>query len=150
MEFEWTATMYNINKGHNHSLLNACIPLQQYSQFVAMVHEGRKAGLSLDAALTKAVDYAIEQGFLDGLFLKLKGDIMSILFKEYTDEEANALFYEDGREAGYDDGFYDGRKQGAAEQRAKYEAELSSKNAELKARDEEIKRLKAMLKDLGN
>jgi len=42
----------------------------------------------VDDALTKAIDYAIEHHFLEGLFLKLKGDIMSILFKEYTDEEA--------------------------------------------------------------
>jgi len=123
--------MYNINHGHNDDLLNACIPLQQYSQFVAMVHEGRKAGLSLDDALTKAVDYAIEHGFLDGLFLKLKGDIMSILFKEYTDEEANALFYEDGREAGYDDGFDDGYSKGVAAQRAKDEAEIAQLKAEI-------------------
>ncbi len=127
--FEWTATMYNINAGHNNSLLNACQPLQQYSLFVGKIHQGRLAGLSLDAALSQAVDYGIEHNFFDGLLRKLKGNIMSILFKEYTDEEANTLFYNDGHDAGYDEG-YDA---GAAEQRAKDESELRSKEAELAA-----------------
>ncbi len=127
IEFEWTATMYNINRGHNENLLDACIPLSQYSQFVGMIHENRRAGMSLDAALALAVDYAIDRNFLDGLFLKLKGDIMSILFKEYTDEEANALFYNDGHDVGYDEGYADG----AAEQRAKDEAELKAQAEKL-------------------
>ncbi|MCQ2982320.1 MAG: hypothetical protein MJ178_06170, partial [Treponemataceae bacterium] len=70
----------------------------------------------------------------------LKGDVMSILFKEYTDEEANALFYNDGHDVGYDEGFDAGRlagyADGVAEQRAKDEAEI----ARLKA---EIEKLKA-------
>ncbi len=138
IDFEWTATMYNINAGHNDSLLNACLPLQQYSEFVSMIHRGRLAGLPLDAALGQAVDYAIDNNFFDGLFRKLKGDVMSILFKEYTDEEANALFYNDGHDVGYDEGF----EAGAAEQRAKYEAEL-------KAQAEEIERLKAEISKLS-
>ncbi len=55
---------------------------------------------------------------------------MSILFKEYTDEEANALFYNDGHDVGYDEGFDAGRLEGysagAAEQRAKDEAKLKA------------------------
>ncbi len=137
--FEWTATMYNINAGHNEDLLSDCLPLSQYSQFVAMIHENRRTGLPLDAALEQAVDYAINLNFLDGLFLKLKGDIMSILFKEYTDEEANALFYHDGHDVGYDEGFDAGRLEGysvgaaagAAEQRAKDTAELAAQAAKL-------------------
>ncbi len=144
VEFEWTATMYNINAGHNDSLLNACLPLQQYSEFVSMIHRGRLSGLTLDATLALAVDYAIENNFFDGLFRKLKGDVMSILFKEYTDEEANALFYNDGHDVGYDEGF----EAGAAEQRAKDEAELRQKESELASQAEEIFRLKAELEEL--
>ncbi len=129
IEFEWTATMYNINAGHNDSLLSACQPLQQYSLFVGKIHQGRLAGMSLDAALSQAVDYGIERNFFDGLLRKLKGDVMSILFKEYTDEEANALFYNDGHDVGYDEGY----SAGAAEQRAKDEAEIRSKESELAA-----------------
>ncbi len=127
VEFEWTAAMYNINAGHNDTLLNACLPLQQYSQFVSMIHLGRLSGLTLDASLGQAVDYAIEHNFFDGLLRKLKGDVMSILFKEYTDEEANVLFYNDGHDAGYDKSFEDG----VASQRAKYEAEIAQLKAEI-------------------
>ena len=33
--FEWTATMLNINKGHNEKIMNKCQALLQYSEFIS-------------------------------------------------------------------------------------------------------------------
>lgn len=39
--FEWTATMLNINKGHNQNIMDKCQALFQYSDFIAKVKEFR-------------------------------------------------------------------------------------------------------------
>ena len=36
-EFEWTATMLNINYGHNRELLEQCQPLYEYAHFIKLV-----------------------------------------------------------------------------------------------------------------
>ena len=63
-EFEWTATVLNINKGHNLELLKKCDSLYNYSEFVGRVRANADAGLSLKAAVDEAVDFAIQNDFL--------------------------------------------------------------------------------------
>ncbi len=36
-EFEWTATVYNLNKGKNDELLRKCKPLSDYMEFINRV-----------------------------------------------------------------------------------------------------------------
>ena len=55
-EFEWTATMININYGHNQKLLEKCQPLHEYARFVNLVRE-----YSETRNLKEAIDLAVEQ-----------------------------------------------------------------------------------------
>ena len=43
-KFEWTATMLNINKGHNAALLGKCAALHAYTEYVARVRANVRAG----------------------------------------------------------------------------------------------------------
>ena len=54
-DFEWTATMININYGHNSEILSRCKTLEDYSKFVSLVREYQKSE-SLSDAINNAVD----------------------------------------------------------------------------------------------
>ena len=43
-EYEWTATVYNINDCHNNDLMNKCKILQEYATMVAKIREFRQKG----------------------------------------------------------------------------------------------------------
>ncbi|MBR4329738.1 MAG: hypothetical protein IKP71_07775, partial [Candidatus Riflebacteria bacterium] len=58
--FEWTATMLNINYGHNKELMLKCKKLEEYSEFVALVRKFRESTNDLDKAMDLAMDYAIK------------------------------------------------------------------------------------------
>ncbi len=154
-EFEWTATMLNINQGHNAVLLKACRPLREYQEFVTLVRDGQTVHhLSLSAAINAALEEAISRNFLNGLFKKLRREIVDILTKEYTEEEMKKLFYEDGMEEGRADGFALGHAEGFAQGRAEGREEgreegLAEGRAEGRAEAlAEIERLKAQIAQL--
>ena len=101
--FEWTATMLNINQGHNHEIMNKCQALFQYSDFNAKIKE-YKQSMSIEEAVGKAMDYAIAKNYLDGFFKKHKEGIMHSCLTEFNEE----VFRKGIHEEGYNDGFSDG------------------------------------------
>ena len=100
--FEWTATMLNINKGHNQEIMDKCLALFQYSDFIAKVKEYRKT-LPIKDAVDKAVNYAISGNYLDGFFKKHKEGIMLSYLSEFHEE----AFRKGIKEEGYEEGFND-------------------------------------------
>lgn len=89
--FEWTATMLNINMGHNQDILNKCQALWQYSDYISRVKEYSKS-MSIKEAVDKAVNYAIEHDYLDGFFKRHKEGIMLSCLTEFNEK----IFEEDG------------------------------------------------------
>ena len=85
-EFEWTATVININKGHNESLQKKCESLYHYCAFVDRVKENLKNNLPLSEAVNEAVDFAINSKFLDGFFKEQRGAIMGDILTEFDQE----------------------------------------------------------------
>ena len=47
-DFEWTATVININPGHNSALQKNCKPLYDYVRYVGRIADNKKKGLSLE------------------------------------------------------------------------------------------------------
>lgn len=85
-EFEWTATVININKNHNEELQKKCESLYHYCVFVNRVKENLKNNLSLSEAVNEAVDFAISSKFLDGFFKEQRGAIMGDILTEFDQE----------------------------------------------------------------
>ena len=83
--FEWTATMLNINKGHNSEIMNKCQALFQYSEFITKIKEYKKI-MPIRDAVDKAVNYAISSNYLDGFFKKHKEGIMLSCLTEFNEE----------------------------------------------------------------
>ena len=98
--FEWTATMLNINKGHNQKIMNKCQALFEYSDFIAKVKEYQKT-LPIKDAVSKAVNYAIINNYLNGFFRKHKEGIMHSCLSEFNEEAFRKGIHDEG----FDEGF---------------------------------------------
>lgn len=83
--FEWTATMLNINIGHNKELFKKCLPLWQYADYVDKVKTYSQS-MPIKEAIDKAVNYAINANYLDGFFKKHKESVMGFSLTEFDEE----------------------------------------------------------------
>lgn len=105
--FEWTATMLNINYGHNTELLDACRTLKEYSLFVDRVKTNRASGMSVEYAVTKAVDDCIADNILRSYLTAHKAEVIGMCITEYNEAETMQAFRREG--------WLEGRKEGRKE-----------------------------------
>jgi len=103
-QFEWTATMLNINKGHNQEIMNKCQALFQYSDFIAKVKEYKKT-MAIKDAIDNAVNYAISKNYLNGFFKKHREGIMHSYLSEFHEEAFRKGIHDEGFDEGFDKGF---------------------------------------------
>ena len=113
--YEWTAVMLNINAGHNKKLMQACVVLEQYSQFVAKVKEFKKIEKSLNDAIIKSVDYCIAHDILKQYLLKNKAEVVNMVLTEYDKEKTMRAL----RKEAVEEGRAEGRAEGQAEGKIK-------------------------------
>ena len=97
VDFEWTATVININKNHNESLSKKCEPLYHYCEFVNQVKENLSKGMSRNDAVNEAVDFAIRGKFLDGFFKEKRMKILDDIYTEFDQESYDETLRNDGR-----------------------------------------------------
>ena len=111
-EFEWTATVININKNHNESLQKKCESLYHYCVFVDRVKANLDKRMEPEDAINEAVDFAIKGNFLDGYFKEQRMNIVGNLLTEFNQEDYDRNRRAEGYEDGYDDGRALGRSEG--------------------------------------
>ena len=90
-EFEWTATMININAGKNDELLEACPALRDYMTLVNRIRENRGQGNDVEDAIDKAVVSCIEDDVLKEFLLKHRTEVLDVCITEF-----NKDVYEEG------------------------------------------------------
>ena len=97
-EYEWTATMININHTHNSELMKKCHVLYEYSAFIGKIKK-YSLELKLKEAVNKAVEESIGEGILadfynpshsPGLIIYLKNCLINI---PKTKRSLNLLVY---------------------------------------------------------
>ena len=103
-EFEWTATILNVNADHNPALQKKCKALYDYSIFVASVRKRISDGQDRDEAVKAAVDDAINHKLLDGLFEEQKWEIIGLMLCEFDQEIYEKTVREEGRKEGLEAG----------------------------------------------
>ena len=96
-DFEWTATVININKNHNESLSKNCEPLYYYCEFVNQVKENLSQGMTFDNAVNEAVDFAIKGDLLEGFFREKRMKILDDIYTEFDQESYDETLRNDGR-----------------------------------------------------
>ena len=83
---ECTATMLNINRGHNEELMKGCRKLYEYAYLVDMVRSYLNEGLRLEAAVNRAVEDCIKHDILKGFLLKHREEVREMILSEYDEE----------------------------------------------------------------
>lgn len=81
-EFEWTATMININYGHNQKLLEKCQPLHEYARFVNLVREYSET-MNLKEAIDLAVEQVKEWECIGDFLYRWKSEVSVMLLTEF-------------------------------------------------------------------
>lgn len=99
-EYEWTATVYNINDGHNKDLMNKCKIMQEYATMVAKIREFRQKGCDLDMA----IEYCLLHDVLKEFLLEHKSEVADMLRMEYDEVRTMNHLKEDYYEEGVKDG----------------------------------------------
>lgn len=69
------------------TLIESCKALQHYVEYVSIIKEERKAGKSLNDAVEKALEIAVQQNFLNGYFGRHRARIKAMSITEYDEEE---------------------------------------------------------------
>lgn len=98
-DFEWTATMININGGESDELKESCRVLKDYTFFVECVRMYAK-DVGYGNAVDKAVDTCISKGVLADFLSKHRKEVMNMTLTEFDEEKYREVIREEGREEG--------------------------------------------------
>ena len=98
-EFEWTATMLNVNYGHNAELMERCGTLREYSILVDQVETNRKTQ-SIEIAIKNAVEWCINNDVLTDYLRTHRSEVVAMMLTEYNEEETMLMFKEEYLEQG--------------------------------------------------
>lgn len=102
--FQWTATILNINYGHNKKLLSNCKTLSDYGILIKTINDYKQKYNDINAAIENAIDYCIEHDVLKDFLLERKTEAMHTLLTEYDEKKTMEYLRQDA----YDDGVTEG------------------------------------------
>ena len=111
-EFEWTATMYNLNNGKNDELLSKCKPLSDYMTLINYIREFQDNGLGIADAVSSAVDKCIEEDVLRSFLKKQRAEVMDVCITEFDENKYKETLHQEGFDDGYDEGYSEGHDEG--------------------------------------
>ena len=94
--FEWTATVININKNYNKTLQKKCKPLYDYVSYVSRITDNKKNGMSAEDAVNEAVDWACKNNLLEGFIRSQKEEVIAMSMTEYDEEACIRAWRRDG------------------------------------------------------
>ena len=110
-ELELKVTVYNINYGHNKSLMELCQPLKEYAIYVNKVRKFNKA-MPIKEAVICAVEECIKEGILCDFLLAQRKEVIAMSIYEYDEEAVLAMLAEEYREDGIEIGMERGIERG--------------------------------------
>ena len=103
-DFEWTATMINLNNGKNDNLLEHCRPLRDYMTLVNKIRSNNET-MKLEDAVDAAVTYCIENDVLKSFLIKHRAEVKDMCITEFNEK----IFVDGVREEGRMEGRTEGR-----------------------------------------
>ena len=96
--------VYNINRGKNEAIKNACQTLKEYMRFVDSVRDNLAEGEGLKSAVNKAIKDCVEKNVLKEFLLENREAVMHSCLYEYDEEKhiknEKNISYEEGVEHG--------------------------------------------------
>ena len=109
---ELTATVYNINAGHNAALMAQCLPLRDYALFVAAVREQVPATANIEEAIRRAIEACIHKNIMADILIASKAEVTDMLLTEYDEAEVMEMLRQEAMEQGIEQGRKQGMEQG--------------------------------------
>jgi predicted transposase/invertase (TIGR01784 family) len=109
---ELVVRVININEGQNEAIAQRCKALAEYSAFIGKVREYMKAGMEIEAAMKRAVEYCLEHDIIKEFLESNATEVINMLMTEWDWDKALAAYYEDGKEDGIEQGIVKGIEQG--------------------------------------
>lgn len=97
-EFEWTATMINLNQGKNEELLSKCKVLSDYMTLINKIRIYKRETKKIRDVVDLAIKECIEENVLAEFLKKHRGDIMASCLTEFDEEVFKKGMIEEGRE----------------------------------------------------
>ena len=94
---EWSATMLNINYGHNKELLDSCKVLKDYSCFIHRIREYNKTE-PIREAVDKAVKDCIRDDILKEYLSSHKSEVVGMLLTEFDEKKYQEYLIREARE----------------------------------------------------
>ncbi|MBE5965341.1 MAG: hypothetical protein E7252_10575 [Lachnospira sp.] len=110
-DYEWTATVININSGYNKQLMDECPILKQYSDFIGKIKKYSKK-YDIKEAVDIAVDEAIEEDILKDFLIDHRQEVNDMYLAEFDEKKWEAIIREEEREEGIQIGIEKGIEQG--------------------------------------
>lgn len=101
---EFTATMININKGHNQDLMEKCRMLKDYALFIDKVREYEKTKKTLKEAIDEASVYCIKHDIMKDYLIKHRNEVRDVLLTEFNAKKQREMDRRDAREEGNAEG----------------------------------------------
>ena len=114
-EFEWTATVYNLNRGKNDALLLKCKPLSEYMELINRIRDNQNCGMDIQDAVNTAVDSCIADNIMKDFLTKHKAEVMSVCITEFDEKVFTDGIREEGWEEGREEGLAEGLSRGRQE-----------------------------------
>ena len=147
---ECTATMLNINYGHNQELMKHCRRLEEYSIFVQCVREYIQSEPSVEDALEKAIDICITQDVLADFLKKHRAEVTNMILTTYDKDLYEKTLKEEAKEEGREEGLTKGRAETRAELNQLTICLLNAKRYnDLEHAAKDIEYQKKLLKEFG-
>ena len=95
-EFEWTATVINLNHPDNRTLISRCKPLSDYTFLVSKIQQYSKT-MSLKQAINKAVDDCITANVLAEFLKAHRAGVLKVYLAAVNEKVLRKRLREDGR-----------------------------------------------------
>ena len=113
--------VFNINKCKDIPLLKKCQPLEQYSEFVALVREANK-NPTVENSFDFAIKECIKKGILSDYLSRKSTEVINMLFTEYDYDTDIAVQREESKREGEKNGKAEGKIEGKIEAARNFKA----------------------------
>ena len=106
ISLEMIVEVFNINKGHNRELMEACKDLADYAEYTYRVRKYAKE-MSIEDAVERTIIECIQEDILKDFLSQNKAEAKKMSIYEYNEEEHMRMERKDA----YEDGLITGRKE---------------------------------------
>ena len=103
-DIELNVHVYNVNYNKNFELLRGCRPIHDYSFFIDQVEINKRAGMTLEESVLKAMKTCIELGIMKDFLNAHKWEVFEVLSLVWNEEDAHKSYYAQGLEQGREEG----------------------------------------------